>query len=157
MSTFTKYVEAIIEHAEREAQSEHSRTIEAHHVLLAIAAQPETTAGQVLRSVGLDRAKLRDALDREQQQSLTAAGVSLTASELPKPDTTPPLTPDLGASVRHALERGVADAPKNTKPPHLLRGLLLAQVGTVPRALALAGIDREDLLARVQQTLVDAP
>jgi DNA-binding protein WhiA len=32
-------------------------------------------------------------------------------------------------------------------------GILQAQVGTVPRALAAAGIDRADLIARVAQTL----
>lgn len=64
MSTFTKYVRASLEQAEREAQSDRSTTIEAQHVILAIAAQPEAAAGQVSRSAGLDRAALREALNR---------------------------------------------------------------------------------------------
>jgi len=36
-------------------------------------------------------------------------------------------------------------------PLHLLIGILRADVGTVPRALELAGIDRTDLVARAEQ------
>jgi D-alanyl-D-alanine carboxypeptidase len=36
---------------------------------------------------------------------------------------------------------------------NLLIGILEAEVGTVPRALALAGIDRADLAERARQAL----
>jgi D-alanyl-D-alanine carboxypeptidase len=36
---------------------------------------------------------------------------------------------------------------------HLLLGILRAEIGTVPRALALAGIDRAHLVLRVEQAL----
>jgi D-alanyl-D-alanine carboxypeptidase len=42
---------------------------------------------------------------------------------------------------------------EDLRPAHLLLGVLQAQVGTVPRALALAGVDRSDLLARVRHSL----
>ena len=63
----------------------------------------------------------------------------------------------LGTSVRLALQRGVASTAckKDLRPAHLLLGILRAQVGTVPRALALAGVDRAHLTARVLQTLTD--
>jgi ATP-dependent Clp protease ATP-binding subunit ClpA len=156
MSTFTKYVRAIIEQAEREAQSDHSKTIEAQHVLLAIAARPEAAPGQVLSSAGLDRGALRDALNLEHEHSLSAAGVSVSAAHLPRSDTRAPAPTSLGASVRQALERGVAGVREQPRPAHLLLGILRAQVGTVPRALALAGIDRDALLVRVQQMLAEA-
>jgi D-alanyl-D-alanine carboxypeptidase len=35
----------------------------------------------------------------------------------------------------------------------VLLGVLAAEVGTVPRALALAGFDRADLLARTRRAL----
>ncbi|GAA2417839.1 hypothetical protein GCM10010404_90460 [Nonomuraea africana] len=35
----------------------------------------------------------------------------------------------------------------------MLLGVLDIAVGTVPRALALAGVDRGELMARVQETL----
>jgi len=52
------------------------------------------------------------------------------------------------------LERSFSVArKKDLRPAHVLLGILLAQAGTVPRALALAGIDQEDLTARVRQSL----
>ena len=53
------------------------------------------------------------------------------------------------------LERGSASGPRTRDqwPAHLLLGILRAEVGTVPRALALAGIDRAGLAERVRQAL----
>jgi D-alanyl-D-alanine carboxypeptidase len=158
MSTFSKYVRTTLELAGREAQSDRSTTIEAQHVLLAIAIQSETTAAQVLSSVGLDHRAIRDALDREFEHSLKAAGVSLAAFELPRSKGSLEPARNLGASVKHALERGVTGIRKgkDLRPAHLLLGILQAEIGTVPRALALAGLDRADLTLRVRQTLADA-
>lgn len=156
MKEFRKYVRAIIEHAGREAQLDHSKTIEAQHVLLAIADQPETIAGRILSSVGLDHRSLREAFDREFEHSLGAAGVSVRALDLPQPSSAPEPASSLGASVRQALARGVAGVRKSPRPTHLLRGILSAEIGTVPRALTLAGVDRAGLLLRVEQALSSA-
>jgi len=155
MTAFGKYVRMILEQARREARLDGSTATEAQHVLLAIAAQPETAAGQVLTAVGLDRGAIRDALDREFEHSLSAAGVSLAAFGLPRPSGDRDRAPQLGTSARLALERGLAGTRNDLRPAHLLLGILQAQVGTVPRALALAGVDRADLLARVRQALAD--
>jgi D-alanyl-D-alanine carboxypeptidase len=157
MSEFSKYVRRVLDQAGREAQSDRSTTIEAQHVLLAIAAQPETAAARVLSSVGLDPRALREALDREIEHSLSAAGVSLDAFHLPRPSSALEPATNLGASVKHALERGVKGIRKgrDLRPVHLLLGILLAELGTVPRALALAGIDRADLVTRVRQSLTE--
>jgi ATP-dependent Clp protease ATP-binding subunit ClpA len=157
MMAFGKYVRAIIEQAAQEAQADRSATIEAQHVLLAIAARRETAEAELLSSVGLDPRGLREALDRELAQSLSAAGVAIAEFALPLASSASAREPRLGASVRHALERGVEGVRRQPRPAHLLLGVLQAQVGTVPRALTLAGIDRADLLARVQQTLVNTP
>jgi hypothetical protein len=62
--------------------------------------------------------------------------------------------PHPGDSVRLALERGVnSAADRAPQPAHLLIGILRAEVGTVPRALAMAGVDRADLIARMTETL----
>ena len=84
MSAFSQYVRSTLEQAGREAQLDRATTIEAQHVLLAIAAQPELPAARVLSSVGLDRRVLRDALDRELAHSLGAAGVALDACRSPR-------------------------------------------------------------------------
>ncbi len=119
-----------------------------------MAAEPEPTARPALEAVGLDRDGVRRALDREFEHSLGAVGVSAAAYDLPRPSRRP-ADPTIGTSTRLALDRGFANASrkKDLRPAHLLLGILAAQVGTVPRALALAGVDREGLIARVRAAL----
>ncbi|GAA3115720.1 Clp protease N-terminal domain-containing protein [Streptosporangium carneum] len=156
MSAFDRYLQTIIEQGAREAQEDGSPTIEAHHLLLAIAADQESGTRRILGSAGLDRQAIRDALDREYEQSLSAAGVSLAAFDLPRPNRTLEPPARLGASARGALDRlASAFRKKDLGPVHLLLGILQAQVGTVPRALALAGVDQADLTARVRRALTD--
>lgn len=156
MTAFDTYLHTILEQARREAHKDGSATTEAQHLLLAIAAEQEPTTQQVLTSVGLNYQAIRQALDREFEDSLRAAGVSLAAFDLPRPSHAPE-HPKPGASAKLALERGVAPVArkKNLRPAHLLLGILQAQVGTVPRALALAGIDQANLRARVLQALTN--
>jgi D-alanyl-D-alanine carboxypeptidase len=155
MAAFKKWLRAILQRAEEEATIARSATIDAQHLLLAIAAQPEATSAQVSSSVGLDYRALKEAMDREFEHSLSAAGVSLAALELPRASRDPARSPSLGASARQAIERGLTSARKAVQPHHLLLGILSAEQGTVPRALALAGIDRPALLARVRQALAE--
>jgi ATP-dependent Clp protease ATP-binding subunit ClpA len=154
-TAFGTYVHTIIEQAGHHAGEDGSVTIEAQHLLLAVAAREGTTAHQVLTSVGLDQQAIREALDREFEHSLRAAGVSAAAFDLPQPGGDPEPSARIGASAKLALERGVVAAArkKDLQPAHLLLGILEARLGTVPRALALAGIDRADLTARVRQAL----
>ncbi|MEU7896110.1 Clp protease N-terminal domain-containing protein [Nonomuraea sp. NPDC049152] len=157
MTTFDRYLQTIIEQGAHEAHRDGSATIEAHHLLLAIAADRETTSThQVLASAGLDHRAMRAALDREFEHSLSAAGVSLAAFDLPRPSGGRERPAKLGASVRLALDRIASVYRKrDLRPAHLLLGIVQAQVGTVPRALALAGVDQADLLTRILQTIAD--
>jgi ATP-dependent Clp protease ATP-binding subunit ClpA len=154
VTSFGTYVHTIIEQGGHEARKDGSGTIEAHHLLLAVAAQEGTTAHQVLAAVGLDQRAIRAALEREFDHSLRVVGVSRAAFDLPEPSRGGGST-RIGASARLALERGVAAATrrKDLQSAHLLLGILEAQAGTVPRALALAGIDRAGLAARARQAL----
>ncbi|MER6094762.1 Clp protease N-terminal domain-containing protein [Streptomyces sp. NPDC001728] len=153
MSAFDKYLHAVIVRAMAEAQDDGSGTIDAHHLLLSLAADQGSTAQQLLASVGLDRAAVREALDREFEHSLSMVGVSPAAFGLPGPSRASQ-QPQMGASARLALERSFSSArKKDLRSAHLLLGILQAQIGTVPRALALAGIDQAGLADRVRQTL----
>ncbi|MEU3369351.1 Clp protease N-terminal domain-containing protein [Streptomyces sp. NPDC006711] len=153
MSAFDQYLHAVIVRAMDEAQDDGSATIDAHHLLLSLAADQGSTARQVLVSVGLDRTAVREALDREFEHSLSMVGVSAATYDLPRPSQAS-RQPKMGASARLALERGFASArKKDLRSAHLLLGILHAQIGTVPRALALAGIDQAELVNRVRQTL----
>ncbi|MFF8731009.1 Clp protease N-terminal domain-containing protein [Streptomyces sp. NPDC015171] len=154
MSAFDKYLHAVIVRATGEAQDDGSATIDAHHLLLSLAADQGSTAQQVLASVGLDRAAVREALDREFEHSLSMVGVSPATYGLPGPSRASQ-HPKMGASARLALERSFASArKKDLRSAHLLLGILQAQIGTVPRALALAGIDQVALVDRIRQALI---
>ena len=156
MMAFHKYFRTIVDEAGHEAQKEGLATFEAQHMLLAIAAAREPTTHRLLAAVGLDHQTIRDVLDREFQHSLSGAGVSLTAFDLPRPNYAPE-HPSPGASAKLALERSFTSVPrrKDLRPAHLLLGILRAEIGTVPRALALAGIDQADLTARVLEALAN--
>ncbi|MET8140544.1 Clp protease N-terminal domain-containing protein [Sphaerisporangium sp. NPDC005288] len=153
-STFDHYLATIMEEGAREARQAGSATIEAEHLLLAVAAEGEATTRQVLVSAGLDHQAIREALDREFEHSLNAAGVSLGAFDLPRPSRAAKLPSQLGASARLVLERMVGTfRKKDLRPAHLLLGILQAEVGTVPRALTLAGVDRHALAAQARRTI----
>ncbi|MGP3911979.1 Clp protease N-terminal domain-containing protein [Nonomuraea sp. 10N515B] len=154
MSAIDHYIQAIIVGGGAETLEDGSAVIEAHHLLLAIAAHEGTAAHRVLLAAGLGRQAIREALDREFEHSLSTVGVSLASYDLPKPSRDPKL-PKIGASARLALERGFAAATgkKDLRPAHLLLGILDTEIGTVPRALTLAGADRAGLMARARETL----
>ena len=155
MMPFDRFLSGVLDRARQEAREDGSATVEAHHLLLAVAALDEPTTSQVLSEVGMTHAGVRAALDREFAQSLAAAGVSLAASGLPPVRTAAVDSPAMGASVKLALHRGFdgIGRKRDLRPVHLLIGIAQAEVGTVPRALALAGVDRADLIARARAAL----
>ncbi|MEU9883930.1 Clp protease N-terminal domain-containing protein [Sphaerisporangium sp. NPDC051011] len=155
MSAIDHYMNDIILRGGAEAQEDGSAATEAHHLLLAIAANEGTAAHRVLTAADLGRQAIRAALEREFEHSLNAVGVSVASYDLPESSRAAGQPPRLGASAYLAFERGIAAAAgkKDLRPAHLLLGVLDTQIGTVPRALALAGVDRVDLMARVRRTL----
>ncbi|MEU1891329.1 Clp protease N-terminal domain-containing protein [Streptomyces pristinaespiralis] len=153
MSAFDKYLHAVIVRAMNEAREDGSATIDAHHLLLSLAADQGSTAQQVLASAGLDRTAVREALDREFEHSLSLIGVSAATYGLPRPSHASQ-EPKMGASAKLALDRSFASArKKDLRSAHLLLGVLQARIGTVPRALALAGIDQAELADRTRRML----
>lgn len=159
MTRFGRYLASILDKGAHEASKDGSATVEAQHLLLAIAGDEEPSTREILSTAGIDYSVIREALDREFEQSLAAAGVSLAAFVLPQPSKSEARHPQPGESVKLAIERCVASVARKAdmRPAHLLLGILHARVGTVPRALALAGIDQSTLTARVRQTLADDP
>jgi ATP-dependent Clp protease ATP-binding subunit ClpA len=146
MSQFDRYLHAVLVQAEHEAREDGSPTIEAGHLLLAIAGEGHAGTRRVLEPAGLDRDAVRAALDREFEHSLSAVGVSRAAHTLPRPSGRP-AHPGMGTSAKLALERAfaVVSRKKDLRPTHLLLGVLAAEFGTVPRALALLGTARQAL------------
>jgi len=152
---FVVQARAIVRQAEKEAAEAGSPLIGAEHLLLAMAGEHGIEARDVLASAGLDRDAIRAALDREFRQSLAAAGVTLASGGLPAASRDPNRRARMAASGKLVLERALkaAAGQGQIQPGHLLLGVLAAQAGTVPRALALAGVDQGDLAARTKQAL----
>lgn len=56
-------------------------------------------------------------------------------------------------ALERALRVAAARGDRAIGPGHVVLGVLRAEPGTVPRALAAAGVDRVDLAGRVEATL----
>ncbi|MBN9605109.1 MAG: hypothetical protein J0G30_00665 [Actinomycetales bacterium] len=116
--------------------------VEAADVLRALAAHPGPAA-DLLAEAGLDAAAVDAALAEERRHSLASLGLR---TELPEPRYRRGGRPRWGASAHAAFDR--LRQPGGASPVAVLAGILAAELGTVPRALELAGIDRFALLGR---------
>ena len=139
----------------RELASElNSRTVEAEH-LLVVLADPCAETAKILQEAGLDRSRIEAALREENRLSLAVAGVEpLTNDQASASRHT--RTPQWGASAKAALARGHHMAKESGRvresTTDLLLGVLQAELGTVPRTLAIAGTDRTELIARIGES-----
>lgn len=154
---FAKESGALVVQAREEARLDGETKLEAEHLLLASSRHAAWSTGGVLAQAGLDHDGLRHAFDAERERSLDAAGITVHAVgllERPLPATG---QPRWGASAKRALERAVSFAQgrgdRQILPTHILLGVLRADEGTVPRALAGAGVDAVVLAASVEATL----
>jgi len=147
---FTKDARHVVDDAVEEARRSGSPTIEAEHLLLALAAGTGPSA-RVLHGSGLTPNRTRAALDEHFERTLATVGVSPGAFNLPPPAPSPKLR--FSASFKLALERALKAAmerkDRRIGAEHVLLGVLRAEAGTVPRLLAAEGIDRDELAARV--------
>jgi D-alanyl-D-alanine carboxypeptidase len=145
---FSHEAREVVKAAEAEARELGSPTIEAEHLLLALADRVDA-----LPAVGLDHDGVLTALDAERDRSLAAVGVSASDFQPPLLPTKPKFATSAKSALELALRAAVVRGDKRILPGHLLLGVLRPQAGTVPRALAQAGVDRDDLRARVNAEL----
>lgn len=152
---FTKFPNesrSIVAGAREIASEEVPPSLEAEHLLLALARAEPKGVHDVLVDAGLSYEGIRDALDSEVEGSLEMVGVRVGELDL---RATPGVSsaPRWGQSAKIALERSLktADARSDRRitPAHILLGILAATRGMVPRALTRAGIDRAELRDQV--------
>lgn len=147
----------VIRRSELEARSERAKLIEAEHLLLALAAHAESDAGRLLTACGLDHGQLSTALRDEHRRSLAFAGVKSPSDEQVA-GTGRGRSLALGTSAKAAIKRAMiisrTDRPRRASlvDTDLLVGILQAELGTVPRALAIAGIDPASLISRTRRS-----
>jgi ATP-dependent Clp protease ATP-binding subunit ClpA len=139
---------------EVEAKRDGSKCIEAEHMLLALAINPDSDAARLLNESGLDHQRLAAALHEERRRTLAFAGMNAPDKKLVEA-TELDSSPSLGTSAKAALRRALIGSHHHRRRARLrstdlLAGILQAELGTVPRALAIAGIDRAALVARAR-------
>ncbi|WP_139417788.1 Clp protease N-terminal domain-containing protein [Agromyces laixinhei] len=146
----------VITDAIDEAIDRGASSVEAEHLLLAISAGHDV-AGRTLAEFGLDHDGVDAALRGERERSLRAAGIEPVAEE--RLAATRRSRPTWGATVREALRRadftahrgrGRAERERLAVADALI-GILRADLGTVPRALAYAGVDRAALIGALER------
>jgi ATP-dependent Clp protease ATP-binding subunit ClpA len=127
-----------------------SSSVEAEHLLISIASG-NSRAAHALRDVGLEPQELRDAIRRDFERSLENVGIDASGVDLSA--NCRRTKPSWGTSAKQGLGRAVKEAKKRGDRTvgceHILRGLLAAEHGTVPRILAAEGIDRDELTGRL--------
>jgi len=137
-----------------EAQQRNAALVEAEHLLLALSRVGSPPVRTVLADAGLDPDGVEAALAGERAASLGVAGVTPPPAD--RLAAAPRITrPRWGASAREALTRAHRVASANHRQRmgelDLLAALLALELGTVPRALSLAGVDRQSLLASARR------
>lgn len=127
-------------------------------MLLALAADRDSSTAKAMMESGLDHDRLEKALQDEHRRTLAFAGMSAPSKELVEAtEVESALT--FGTSAKNALRRGLI-ATRNARrgrrarirETELLIGILQAELGTVPRVLAIAGIDRTALISRITES-----
>jgi ATP-dependent Clp protease ATP-binding subunit ClpA len=150
MSSDAKDVRSVlVRGAREEARLDGSPTIEAEHVLLALAGLEHTETARLLAEAGFTPDGIRAALDREWEQSLAVAGVRIEISHVPRATPEPGRRPRIGESTVRVLKRAMDSVSDlgggRIGAAHILIGLLDTKLGRVPRAFDLAGVDRAAL------------
>ncbi|MFF1635077.1 Clp protease N-terminal domain-containing protein [Leifsonia sp. NPDC058248] len=145
----SRALRTIIIRAVSEAQRRGASLVEAEHLLLSLSLETGGPTATALSASGLDHAGIERVLRAERERSLEAAGVAPIAEE--RLAASPRVArPRWGASAREVLVRAHRAAAltrrKRTAEVDLLSGILGLELGTVPRALDLAGVDRHAIL-----------
>ena len=127
-----------------------SSSVEAEHLLISIASG-KSRAAYALRDVGLEPEEIREAIQRDFERVLRNVGIDAGGVDLPA--NCRRTKPSWGTSAKQGLEKALVEAKrrgdKKIGCEHILRGLLAAEHGTVPRILAAEGINRDELTGRL--------
>jgi ATP-dependent Clp protease ATP-binding subunit ClpA len=149
LNRFTKEARLVVDDSVTVARDLGAPSVEAEHLLLAVAAGDTPTAN-VMRGAGLDFDGLAAALVAETARSLAAVGVTADAPHFSPFVERPRLATSGKLVLERALKIAVARGDKHIGSEHITLGALRATTGTVPRALECAGVDRVELTARVE-------
>ncbi len=142
-------VRALLEAAERESAAMGEADPGAEHVVLAALSLPDHTAADALAELGVDAARLREAIDQVHAEALTTVGISESPTPIPLPTPTNRGVYRSKGSTRDLLtataEARKALRAKRFTSAHVLIGASALEHGTLPKALHRLGIDAATL------------
>ncbi|MBO9577719.1 MAG: hypothetical protein J7480_02975, partial [Microbacteriaceae bacterium] len=131
--------------------------VEAEHILLAILFNRTSRVTATLGELGLTYESFTEALRNERAQTLAAVGVLVPAVERLRAAPRQRIGgPRFTAGAKETWERAVRRArarrgrAQRVTETDFALGILAAELGTVPRALAMAGFDRAALVAALE-------
>ena len=147
------HLQPIMGVAMMEASNRGSTNVEAEHLLLAFLFDRTSPATPLLAEHGVDYDSFGAALAAERERTLAAVGVVAPSPErLVSTPRTRGRGPRFGTSAREVWDRTMrrvkargGGRPVLTHADFII-GILSAELGTVPRALLQAGIDRQPLI-----------
>lgn len=149
---FAKGARGVVTEAVDVAHELGATHVEAEHLLLAVT-RHDDAAATVLHAHGLDPDALERALVAETERSLAAVGVTAGAPQFTRAAD----KPRFGTSAKVALEQAVKLAAERRDRQigagHVTLAVLRARRGTVPRALAIAGVDPDELATAVSASM----
>lgn len=144
---FYEHARAWTRRAAAEAAARGAATVEAEHLLLAMAAVPFGPVSPALQSLGLSPAALVAALTREREGALALVGVDVRS--LPEVQSAGDGSRlRWGQSARLAAERSTREEHPSPEVRMLL-GVVRARAGVVPRLLAELDLTVSDVEAAV--------
>jgi len=149
---------AVVGVAMLEATNRASASIEAEHLLLAFLFDRRSAATERVAAFGLSYETFSDALRQEREQTLAAIGIRIPdAARLRAAPRVRLGGPRFGASAKETWERTMRRArtrrgrAQRPTPVDFLISLLSLELGTVPRALVIAGVDREAAIRALEE------
>ena len=143
----------LLTQAEAEARRGGEETPGPQHLLLAAAALPDGTAVRALKRVGVDAHQLRNAIEAAHEGALATVGVDLEPGARSESALRGPArgvlrsTPQAQRVFQDALALSKSTKPSLLRGAHFVAAACGLERGTLVRALAALGIDRDDLRA----------
>ena len=146
---------ALLEAAERESAAMGEADPGAEHVVLAALALPDRTAADAMAELGVDTARLREAIEAVHAEALAAVGIAEPPTPTPLPTPTNRGVYRSKGSTRDLLTATAAAKQalraKRFTSAHVLIGASTLERGTLPAALYRLGIDAAALRTAAQR------
>ena len=145
---FSRTARATLKRAQAIAAEDGAGSVEAEHLLLAVARQPSDRTARALRGLGVTEQTVRTALDEEFTHALHAVGVA-AAPGSQRPSRPTRSNPRWGQSAKLALVRTLQVAVDRGQKPlddhHILLALAQAEAGVIPRVLRTLDLTPSDI------------